>query len=149
MTKDVIISILSSQDHLEGGPDEIRLMSTGATYQVTEVGTLGVTEMSPVDALSAGEVGYLTASIKSVVRVTLMRTGEVCSQMVFEEGRRHHSVYSTPYGNLEIGIVTSRLENTISPQGGRLEIEYSMEIDHALAGYNAFRISVRERGEGQ
>ena len=46
--------------------DTIRLMSTGATYQVTEVGMLGVTEMSPTDALSAGEVGYLTASIKSV-----------------------------------------------------------------------------------
>ena len=37
MTKDVIISILSSQDHLEGGPDEIRLMSTG-TMTVTDRG---------------------------------------------------------------------------------------------------------------
>ena len=46
--------------------DTIRLMSTGATYQVTEVGTLGVTDMTATDSLSAGEVGYLTASIKSV-----------------------------------------------------------------------------------
>ena len=110
MTKDVIISILSSQDHLEGGPDEIRLMSTG-TMTVTDRGC----ELRYEETEVTGMAGTTTVILIEGVRVTLMRTGEVCSQMVFEEGRRHHSVYSTPYGNLEIGIVTSRLENTISP----------------------------------
>ena len=43
----------------------IKLMSTGKEYEVTEVG-VNVTSMKMVDKLSAGEVGYFTASIKEV-----------------------------------------------------------------------------------
>ena len=45
---------------------DIRMMATGAEYKVVEVGILHPNEMIPVDALGAGEVGYLTASIKTV-----------------------------------------------------------------------------------
>lgn len=43
----------------------IKLMSTGKEYEVTEVG-VNVTSMKMVDKLCAGEVGYFTASIKEV-----------------------------------------------------------------------------------
>ena len=46
--------------------DAIRLMSSGATFEVFEVGTLQPFGMQRCDALSAGEVGYITASIKAV-----------------------------------------------------------------------------------
>ena len=46
--------------------DAIRLMSTGATFEVFEVGTLQPFGMQKCDSLSAGEVGYITASIKAV-----------------------------------------------------------------------------------
>ena len=46
--------------------DSIRLMSSGATFEVFEVGTLQPFGMQKCDALSAGEVGYITASIKAV-----------------------------------------------------------------------------------
>ncbi len=43
-----------------------RLMSTGAEYQVVEVGVMGATALVPTGELRAGEVGYFTASIKTV-----------------------------------------------------------------------------------
>ena len=46
--------------------DTIRLMSTGAEFQLVEVGRMGATQLSPCEKLEAGEVGYLTASIKTV-----------------------------------------------------------------------------------
>ena len=46
--------------------DAIRLMSTDATFEVFEVGTLQPFGMQKSDSLSAGEVGYITASIKAV-----------------------------------------------------------------------------------
>ncbi len=46
--------------------DAIRLMSSGATFEVFEVGTLQPFGMQKCDSLSAGEVGYITASIKAV-----------------------------------------------------------------------------------
>ena len=46
--------------------DRIRMMSTGATFDVAEVGTLGSFGLSKSSSLSAGDVGYFTASIKEV-----------------------------------------------------------------------------------
>ena len=44
----------------------IRLMATGATFDVVEVGYFGVGQFIPCDELSAGMVGYITTSIKNV-----------------------------------------------------------------------------------
>ena len=46
--------------------DRIRLMSTGAEFDVTEVGVMRTFGLAPRDRLVAGEVGYLTASIKTL-----------------------------------------------------------------------------------
>ncbi|MBQ2651521.1 MAG: translation elongation factor 4, partial [Clostridia bacterium] len=45
---------------------KIRMMATGAEFQVVEVGYLRSLSMEPCEVLSAGEVGYITASIKTV-----------------------------------------------------------------------------------
>ncbi|HEY8362658.1 MAG TPA: translation elongation factor 4 [Tissierellaceae bacterium] len=44
---------------------EIRMMSTGKTYEVVEVG-INTTKHIPVEKLEAGDVGYITAGIKNV-----------------------------------------------------------------------------------
>lgn len=44
----------------------IKMMQTGATFDVVEVGVMGATQLIPTDRLCSGEVGYITASIKSV-----------------------------------------------------------------------------------
>ena len=61
----VIVYLRVKNGVLRPGMD-IRMMATGAEYKVVEVGILHPNEMIPVDALGAGEVGYLTASIKNV-----------------------------------------------------------------------------------
>ena len=45
---------------------EIRMMATGAVEQVVEVGYFGAGQFIPCEELSAGMVGYVTASIKNV-----------------------------------------------------------------------------------
>ena len=45
---------------------DIRMMATGAVYKVVEVGTMSPNGLIPRDSLGAGEVGYITASIKTV-----------------------------------------------------------------------------------
>jgi len=46
--------------------DKIRLMASGKTFTVTEVGYFEPGSYSPVESLTAGEVGYIAASIKSL-----------------------------------------------------------------------------------
>ena len=46
--------------------ERVRMMATGAEFDVVEVGYFGAGRFTPCDELSAGMVGYLTASIKNV-----------------------------------------------------------------------------------
>ena len=61
----VIVYTRIKQGTVRAGMD-IKMMATGATYKVVEVGTMSPTGLIPRDALGAGEVGYITASIKTV-----------------------------------------------------------------------------------
>lgn len=63
--KGVIIYVRVKEGTLRAG-DTIRLMSNGAEFQTVEVGYMGATELIPSGVLKAGEVGYITASIKSI-----------------------------------------------------------------------------------
>ncbi len=46
--------------------DVIKMMATGAEFQIVELGRKSATALTPCDVLEAGEVGYLAASIKTV-----------------------------------------------------------------------------------
>ena len=62
----------------------IKMMATGATAEVVEVGTFGAGQFIPCDELSAGMVGYITASIKNVkdtaVGDTITNAQNPCSE---------------------------------------------------------------------
>ena len=45
---------------------KIRMMATGAEFDVVEIGYMGATSLIPAQELCAGEVGYITASIKNI-----------------------------------------------------------------------------------
>ena len=61
----VIVYVRVKEGQLKRG-QRIKLMQTGAEFDVVEVGRMGAMELVPSESLSAGEVGYITASIKSV-----------------------------------------------------------------------------------
>ena len=61
----VIVYTRIKQGTVRAGMD-IRMMATGAVYRVVEVGTMKPLGLNPTEALGAGEVGYITASIKTV-----------------------------------------------------------------------------------
>ena len=63
--KGVIVYIRVMDGVLRAG-ERIKMMATGAEFDVVEVGFMGATSLQPQDELCAGEVGYLTASIKTV-----------------------------------------------------------------------------------
>ncbi|MGM9627225.1 MAG: translation elongation factor 4 [Faecousia sp.] len=61
----VIVYTRIKQGTVKEGMD-IKMMATGAVYKVVEVGTMSPTGLVPRETLGAGEVGYITASIKTV-----------------------------------------------------------------------------------
>ena len=139
MEKDVIISIRGTQDYSGTDPDTMELVTEGKL--AVQDGALC---LSYEESELTGMEGTTTVFQVEPEKVTLLRLGSVQSEMVFEEGRRHMSLYSTPYGHMEIGVRARRLNSTLELTGGRLEIDYDIEINHMLAGQSLFRIDVRE-----
>ena len=139
MEKEVIISIKGTQRFEGNQPDTIELVTEGRLEREGDHYTLSYQESE-----LTGLEGTLTTFQIEPERVTLMRVGEVNSQMVFEEGRRHMSMYNTPYGAMTIGVNTRHLLAELDDRGGEIEIDYAIEIDHSVAGRNTFQINVKE-----
>ena len=140
MTDNVIISIKGKQLYAESSPDEIELVTAGTLKRDSRGGFTVSYQESELTGLE----GTTTKLHIDGGKVTLLREGNINSQMVFEEGRRHLSMYETPYGELSIGVNTRRMRSTLGETGGDLEIDYAIEIDNLLAGQNLFRMNVRK-----
>jgi len=61
----VVVNIRVVDGSIKAG-DEIRLMHTGSVFEVVEVGHMEPLSLNACDVLEAGDVGYFTASIKTV-----------------------------------------------------------------------------------
>lgn len=62
----VIIYIRLKEGSLKAG-QEIQMIATGAKYNIVELGYLNPNGLTPASELTAGEVGYIAASIKSIL----------------------------------------------------------------------------------
>ena len=141
MEKDVIISIKGTQAVDDAPPEVIELVTEG---QLRGSEREGYT-LSYQESELTGLEGTLTTFQVEPHQVTLLRVGEFNSQMVFQLGRRHFSMYETPYGALSVGVNTHDLRAELGEHGGKIQISYAIEIEHNVAGENSSLIDVREK----
>ena len=96
----VVVYIRIFDGHVKTG-DRIRLMSTGAEFEIVDIGTMEPFGLKKGDSLSSGEVGYITASIKNVSDTRVGDTITSCENPADEPlpGFRevHPMVYSGIY----------------------------------------------------
>ena len=121
-------------------PDAAELVTEG-TLELMEEGM----RLTYQETSLTGMEGTTTTFEITGPQVTLRRAGTVNSQMVFEEGRQHTSLYETPYGELSVDIQTSALRHNLSDRGGILEIKYSIAVEHTATGRNSFKIRVKRK----
>ena len=81
--KGVIVYFRVVSGKLKTG-DTVRMMATGADFEVVEIGRKQATSLSPCDVLEAGEVGYLAASIKTVSQARVGDTVTLASNPASE-----------------------------------------------------------------
>ena len=140
--KDVIISINSI--HSYGRDEEDKLEFTTDGYYFYEDGT-GC--LSYMESEVTGMEGTRTSVIVSPQQVVVDRDGLITSRMIFQEGEKNSLLYNTPYGTATMGIDTRRIEQRFDEDGGELEIDYVVDMEHAVVTRNIFQISVKQMGE--
>ena len=140
MTENVIISIRGQQHFEDQDPDVTELVTAGTLEHDPEEGY----KLSYAESELTGLEGTQTIFRISGNQITLTREGGVNSMMVFEEGTRHLSMYETPFGALSVGVNTKHMRANLTPSGGEIEIDYAIEVDHAVTGQNFFQIRIQQ-----
>ena len=136
-----VMLTIRGEQYFDGiDPDETKLMTEG-TMEMTEQGM----RLSYQETELTGMEGTTTTFEVQEKKVILTRSGTVNSQMIFEEGEQHTSLYETPFGELSVDIQTSRLLHNLTERGGLMEIKYSIAVEHTVTGRNCFKIRVRPK----
>ncbi len=136
-----VMMTIRGEQYFDGiDPDGTELMTEG-TMRLTEGGMI----LSYEETELTGMAGTTTTFEVQGKKVILTRSGGVNSQMIFEEGRQHTSLYETPFGELPVDIQTSRLLHNLTERGGLMEIKYSIAVAHSVTGRNCFKIRVRPK----
>ena len=139
--KKPIILFVKGEQYFDGiDPDGTELMTEGI-MELTDDGM----RLSYDETKLTGMEGTKTTFEITGKRVILRRTGTTNSQMVFEEGMQHTSLYETPFGELTVDIQTSHLRHNLSERGGVMEIRYSIAVEHAVTGRNCFKVRVKPK----
>lgn len=139
MMKDVIISINSLFSFEEGEEQQMEFTTDGYYFYEDEVGCLSYEETEVT-----GLEGTRTSLFVMPDQVVVDREGTVTSRMVFKEGLKSAFQYATPFGSATMGINTRRITQNMGLNGGRVEIDYVVDMEHMVASRNKFEITVTE-----
>ncbi len=139
MEQNVIISIKGTQTS-EDGQETVEFVTDGWIEGDAEEGF----RVSYEETELTGMTGTVTTFLIKPGRIDMLRSGTLNSEMIFEEGHKHLSLYETPYGAMTIGVNAKRVRAGIDGQGGEMDIRYEVELDNTLIGENSFLIRVRQ-----
>ena len=73
--------------------------------------------------------------------LTMTREGLVSATLVFEESKRHHCIYKTPFMPFEVCVCTQKVVNSIL-ENGSLSLDYIVEIRGAKAERTKFNMQI-------
>lgn len=137
MKLDVVLSLQGRQTYPGQEPDLIELVTDG-TLEKIPTGW----EISYEESALTGLEGVCTTFRLEEGCVTLNRTGKLQSQMVFQQGIPHDSLYQMEFGALMMTVCATAIRWDISPDGGEVDLNYSIEIEHSTAGTVDYHLSV-------
>ncbi len=140
MIKDVIIDIKTEQS-LDGQNDSIEF-STDGRFGVKD-GSYFISYDESALLEVSGEV-KTTLYVRPDNTVVLQRKGDYNSRMVIEKGVRTNCFYSTPVGELTLGIFGEKVLSNLNDNGGSISLTYLIDADARLLSRNKVNISVRE-----
>ena len=92
-----------------------------------------------------GMEGTRTSVIVRPDEVVIDRDGLISSRMIFREGERNTFLYSTPYGTATLGINTRKIKHSFNESGGRMEVDYVMDMEHEMVSRNKIFLRIKEQ----
>lgn len=140
MKTEVVLSIRGRQQYPGQEPEVIELVTEG-TMEFRNGGW----DISYEESELTGLAGVTTTFRVEPDKVTLDRKGALKSQMVFQQGVAHDSLYQMPFGALMLTVKATSVFYDIVPDGGVIDLSYHINIENAEAGIIDYHLDIRAK----
>ena len=142
MTKDVLISIRGLQVLVdeEGVQETVEVLNTGQYYFKNNQHYILYDE--PAEGFEETTHNILKFNKQ---KLEVRKRGLLEVHMIFEENKKNISMYQTPFGVMDMGIATTRIELMEEPERIFLEVDYALELNGSYVGDCNIQLEVRER----
>ena len=138
MKQNVMLSICGKQKYMDQEPDVIELVTEGS-LEKTENGWKVVYMESNLTGLE----GVTTCFEMEPDKIVLTRTGPLKSQMVFQKGIAHESLYQMEFGALLLTVCATKIDYSIDEKGGTVDLGYNIEIEQSSAGVIDYHLDIK------
>ncbi len=136
--QNVVLTIQGRQLYEDQEPEVIELVTEGTLTKLEDGWDITYQE----SALTGLE-GVSTSFCVQPGKITLTRTGRLNSQMVFQVGVVHESLYQMEFGALLIEVCAIDMGYSLSEQGGTVELAYRIDIEHSAGGIVEYFLEIK------
>ncbi len=140
MKQTVVLSIRGCQRYEEQEPEVIELVTEGVLEKRD-----GGWDISYEESDLTGLAGVTTTFRVEGKTITLTRTGKLHSQMVFQEGMLHESLYQMEFGALMIAVCAKEVNYKLTEQGGTIDLIYGIDIEQSQGGIVEYHLDIRAK----
>ena len=140
MKQNVVLAIRGRQSYEDQEPDIIELTTDG-TMEFRDGGW----DISYEETALTGMEGVTTVFRVEPDKVILTRTGKLRSEMVFQKGVIHESLYQMDFGALMIAVCAQFLYFDITPEGGMIDLVYKIDIENSACGTVDYHLEIRAK----
>ncbi len=142
MTKEILLSI-SGLHMLEEEDGNVEVVTAGDYYNRNGKHYILYDEV--VEGLS----GHISNRIKiSGDSVEVTKKGLTNTQLIFEKGKKHMTRYQTPYGILNLGVLTRDVQVREEDALIGVKVEYILEVNEQHLAECAIEMQVKPRAAG-
>ena len=139
--KEVMVRIKSMQVSREAGSDEMEFVTEAKLYKRN-----GALYLLYEESEFSGMPGCRTRLRLRDDEVQMKRFGEgagIGNELRFKKGSRYTGLYETPFGPIEMEVLTNDVASTISEEGtGQVDIDYEVSLKGLREGRNRMNITL-------
>ncbi len=138
--KNAIITIVDR--HFSDGDDYSCELTTSGQLELTDEGCVIIYNEASEELANC----VTTLKVEGNRKITMTRTGSYQTELIIEKERRHNCYYSTPHGELIMGVYAKLIENKVTENGGSLKFSYTIDFNNVPAAENEliFTVAVKE-----
>ena len=140
MKNNVVLSIRGRQTYAGQEPEIIELVTEG-----TMIFRNGGWDISYEESALTGLEGVTTTFRVEPGKVMLTRTGKLQSQMIFEEGVPHETLYQMSFGTLMMTVKATFVFFDLVEDGGTIDLSYNLDIENTEAGIIDYHLDIRAK----